>query len=33
MAKVIIPKDYFTNSDPKPILVSKEEEKKGEDVG
>ena len=33
VAKVIIPKDYFTNSDPKPILVSKEEEKKGEDVG
>ena len=33
VAKVIIPKDYFTETDPKPILVTKEEEKKTEDVG
>ena len=32
VAKVIIPKDYFTETDPKPILVTKEE-KKTEDVG
>ncbi|HIV01341.1 MAG TPA: ATP-dependent Clp protease ATP-binding subunit ClpX [Candidatus Caccopulliclostridium gallistercoris] len=33
VAKVIIPKNYFTETDIKPILITKEEEKKTEDVG
>lgn len=33
VAKVIIPKDYFSETDIKPILVPKDEEKKSEDVG
>ena len=33
VAKVIIPKNYFTETDIKPILIIKEEEKKTEDVG
>ena len=32
VAKVIIPKNYFTETDIKPILITKEEEKKTEDV-